>query len=74
LYTSDGMHASEGHSLYRAGVSPRHRASPSETLEALAADVRRLAPDRRDPERFHVEKAEIEQKLRRLAREVEHHG
>lgn len=33
----------------------------------LADRVRRLRPDHRDPERFHVEKSEIEHELRRLA-------
>ena len=37
------------------------------TLLQLAARVRRLCPDRRDPERFHVEKDAIEKALRRLA-------
>ena len=44
----------------------------AERLEALAREVRRLAPNRRDPERFHEAKAEIERELRRLAREAEH--
>ena len=34
----------------------------------LADRVRRLCPDRRDPERFHIEKSEIEHELRELAR------
>ena len=38
------------------------------TLLQLAARVRRLCPDRRDPERFHVEKDAIERELRSLAR------
>ncbi len=33
----------------------------------LADRVRRLRPDHRDPERFHIEKSEIEHQLRRLA-------
>ena len=37
-------------------------------LEALADQVRRLAPDRRDPEAFHEAKSEIAAALRRLAR------
>lgn len=39
-------------------------------LDALADRIRRLAPDRRDPERFHMEKSEIAAELRRLAREL----
>jgi hypothetical protein len=38
-----------------------------ETLLDLADRVRRLGPDRRDPERFHVEKSELAAELRRLA-------
>ncbi len=37
------------------------------TLIQLANRVRRLCPDRRDPEAFHVEKDAIERELRRLA-------
>ena len=36
-------------------------------LLQLAACVRRLYPDRHDPERFHVEKDAIERELRWLA-------
>ncbi len=39
-------------------------------LEEIADRVRRLIPSHRDPERFHVEKSEIEHELRRLAREA----
>lgn len=42
-----------------------------EALRALAIDVRRLVPDRRDPEAFHMSKSEIENRLRRLARDLE---
>ena len=35
-------------------------------LVQLADRVRRLCPDRRDPEAFHVEKDAIERELRRL--------
>lgn len=34
----------------------------------LANRIRRLCPDHRDPERFHIEKSEIEHQLRRLAK------
>jgi len=37
-------------------------------LAALAARVWHLCPDRRDPERFHIEKDAIERELRQLAR------
>lgn len=39
-------------------------------LEEIAERIRRLVPSHRDPERFHVEKSEIEHQLRRLAREA----
>lgn len=41
------------------------------TLHALAHAVRQLSPHHRDPERFHMDKSEIERKLRRLARLAE---
>ncbi len=41
------------------------------TLHAIAHAVRRLSPSHRDPERFHADKSEIEQQLRRLARQLE---
>ena len=37
------------------------------TFLRLAGMVRRLCPDRRDPERFHIKKDAIERELRRLA-------
>jgi hypothetical protein len=43
-----------------------------ETLLALADRIRRLGPDRHDPERYHVEKSEIAAELRRLAQEKKH--
>ncbi|HQT86803.1 hypothetical protein [Acidiphilium rubrum] len=42
-----------------------------ETLAELAARVQRLAPDRRDPERYYCEKSEIAAALRRLARDFD---
>ena len=44
------------------------RHCPAADLEALAAAVGRLSPDRRDPERFHMDRSEIVAELRRLAR------
>jgi hypothetical protein len=38
-----------------------------DALMALSGRVSRLTPDRRDPERFHVEKSEVAGELRRLA-------
>lgn len=37
-------------------------------LERLADRVSRLSPSHRDPERFHLDKAEVVGELRRLAR------
>ena len=45
-------------------------AAASELL-ALADAVRCLVPDRRDPERFHIDKHDIAARLRRLAAVVE---
>lgn len=41
------------------------------TLSTLAARVSRLSPDRRDPERWHLEKDDIAKTLRRIARDLE---
>ncbi len=43
--------------------------APSCPLDELAGRVARLIPCRRDPEAFHIEKAEIAATLRRLARQ-----
>lgn len=42
-----------------------------DTLHSLATRVARLSPDRRDPERWHLEKDDIAYTLRRLARDME---
>lgn len=44
---------------------------PADRLRVLADQVRRLLPDRRDPERFHVTKSELAAELRQLARELD---
>lgn len=44
---------------------------PSERLRDLARKVRRLVPDRHDPEAFHVSKDEVAKELARLALELE---
>lgn len=46
--------------------------SAPHTLMTLADKVRRLAPSHRDPERFHIDKSEIEAELRRLAKGGRH--
>lgn len=48
-----------------------HQQSTWQALGDLADRLRRLCLDHRDPERFHIEKSEIEYELRRIAREVE---
>lgn len=45
--------------------------APAEELRDLARLVRGLMPDRRDPERFHVEKDEAASRLAKLARRIE---
>ncbi len=42
-----------------------------DVLLAIAGSVSRLCPDSRRPERFHEEKSEVADQLRRLARELE---
>lgn len=44
------------------------RTTPAAALEAVAERVGRLSPSHRDPERFHMDKAELVGELRRLAR------
>ena len=48
----------------------RPPSSPSADLDALAERLRRLRPDRHNPELYFEEKAQIEAELRRLSREV----
>lgn len=43
------------------------RKDPWQHIGELADRLRRLRPDHRNPERFHMEKSEIEHELRRLA-------
>lgn len=45
--------------------------SPAEKLRDLSSQVGRLSVDRRDPERFFVERSEVQAELRRLAGELE---
>ena len=53
------------HPALECGKAPATR---TEKPILLARQVSRLCPDRRGPERFHVEKSEIAATLRRLAR------
>lgn len=47
----------------------RHRLETlPDALARIARTVERLGPSRRDPERFHMDKAEVAQELRSLAR------
>jgi hypothetical protein len=43
----------------------------AERLRELSRDVRRLCPDHRDPEDFHIRKSEIAAKLADLAKRLE---
>ena len=43
------------------------RKDPWQHIGELADRLRHLRPDHRNPERFHMEKSEIEHELRRLA-------
>lgn len=43
---------------------------PAVQCELLAHALQRLAPDRRDPERYHLDRAELVSKLRRLGRRL----
>ncbi len=52
-------------------TSPVHPSNPAAELRELAHRVHRLAPDRRDPERYHVDKSEIAAMLRQLAARIE---
>ena len=54
------------------GSHARAREAAMVQLERLADEVRRLVPHHRDPERFHIEKRNIERQLRRLADEARH--
>jgi hypothetical protein len=45
--------------------------SEAQSLRDLSQAVRRLGPDHRDPERFHVEKSEIAARLSDLAERLE---
>ena len=51
-------------------VSVRQCVSPSDALHELARMVRRLSPDRRNPERFHEEKSEVAASLIRIAKSL----
>ncbi|GBQ79496.1 hypothetical protein AA13595_0040 [Gluconacetobacter johannae DSM 13595] len=39
-------------------------------IENIATRLRRLIPDRRDPEQFHTEKSELEHLLRQMAKRL----
>ena len=45
--------------------------SAAEQLRDLSRQVRRLVPDRRDPERYHLDKDASAKALVRLARRLE---
>jgi hypothetical protein len=45
----------------------------AERLRDLAERLARLAPSRHDPERFHIDKSDLVDALRRLARDHDRH-
>ena len=45
--------------------------APASTARQLARDLSRLSPDWRDPERYFLNRNEIERALQRLAKELE---
>jgi hypothetical protein len=55
-------------------IARHNTTTPSDELERLAERVIKLSPDRRDPERWHVEKDLIAKALRALARRPEGTG
>lgn len=59
------------HSARRETAPVEAPLSAAAELERLARAVGRLIPDRRDPEKFHVDRSEIVGELRRLARATE---
>jgi hypothetical protein len=54
-----------------AVIRPLVREHLPDVLDELAQRVKQLAPSHRDPERYHVEKSEIENALRCLARQAQ---
>ncbi|GAD26308.1 hypothetical protein NBRC3257_1307 [Gluconobacter thailandicus NBRC 3257] len=52
--------------------NPTHVTHPTQgdELDAIAAVVRRLLPDHRNPEAFHLAKADAVWRIRRLARRI----
>lgn len=83
LHTFTNVHTVKGVNTWRrAQVGSSHVHTPkgvcehvnasarSEALD-LAHRLRHLSPDHRDPERYHVEKSEIENGLRKLAKRLE---
>ncbi|SCW36753.1 hypothetical protein SAMN02927924_00226 [Sphingobium faniae] len=47
--------------------------TPARTARQLARDLSRLSPDWRNPERFFLNRNEIERALQRLAKQLENH-
>lgn len=49
-----------------------HHIASADRLRNLSRRIGRLSPNWRDPEAFFEERSEIEQELRRVAREINH--
>lgn len=52
-------------------MKPKTATELAARLQELAQEVRRLHPDHRDPEAYHIRKDEIWRRLQGLARELE---
>jgi hypothetical protein len=59
--------------FYEKCATVRHCATKSGSAELLALSraVLQLGPDRRDPEKFFLDKSEIAYRLKKLAREMD---
>jgi hypothetical protein len=57
--------------VMRAVLAEVRMTSDAQTLCALSQAVRRLRPDHRDPESYHLEKDQIARALIALARKLE---
>ncbi len=72
----DGRHSSKfeisSKSRKRGSYGKSPVSSVSSVVDDLARRVVRLSPSPRNPDRFHEEKSEIANELRRLAVELEH--
>lgn len=50
------------------------RDSTSSVLMQMAYRIQRLSPSHKNPEKYHEDKSEIVEELKRVARSLDHHG